>query len=117
MQRRKVQVIDAPGSEPYAAVGDLLVAVRTPRSRDFVTVEVGLLANSQLGQRIVGPIAQVPTPAPWVAEPWRGEVHVGQSGAVKFRIDQNTYRLTLTRLDETAEGFPWIACEFILEQR
>src|SRR5436190_1074968 len=36
-----VSVVDAPNSEPYVVVADLVLAVRTPRSRDFVTVEVG----------------------------------------------------------------------------
>lgn len=115
MLRWKARVVDCPVSEPWAEVGDLLVAIRTPRSRDFVTVEVGPLASSRLLTRATSSVASAPAPQPLMSNAWSGEVSVGHS--VYFSIGKNEYELTLAKLEEAEEGLPWIACEFVLEHR
>lgn len=107
-------IVDAPESEPYAVMGDLVLAVRTPRSQDFVTVEVA--RSSRLGtptQRTAG-VALVPRPSPLIADQWHGEVHLGD--AVSFDVEGASYRLTLARLAENAAGAPWVTCDFVLER-
>jgi hypothetical protein len=116
-RRVKATVVDAPGYEACAALGDLCLAVRTPRSRDFVTVEVGPLESAPHPPPAGGAVVPESAPSPHLTAPWRGEVHIGRRGAVRFRLGRQTYRLTLERLNEAAWGFPWVECEFELERR
>jgi hypothetical protein len=107
-------IVDSPESEPYAVVGDLVVAVRTPRSQDFVTVEVA--ASSRCAQSLTHPAGVVlaPKPTPVLAGEWQGEVHIGN--AVSFHVEGGSYRLTLTKLSENRAGLPWVNCDFLLER-
>ncbi len=107
-------VVDSPGSEPYTVVGDLVVAVRTPRSRDFVTVEVAPTAwcAQELARR-PEPILS-PTPYPRLRDEWQGELRIGST--VQFQMAGWSYRLTLARLSESEPGFPWITCDLRLER-
>ncbi len=107
-------VVDAPETEPFAYVGDLVLAVRTPRSRDFVTVEV---ASSISYPRVRPQSRGVPLsarPAPWLADQWHGEVRLGDP--VSFSVEGEHYRLTLARLAAHASGLPWVTCDFLLER-
>jgi hypothetical protein len=112
--RWNATVVDAPGFEPYAVVGDLVVAVRTPRSRDFVTVEVA--PTSLSGAEIAPPpgVRLSPTPPPCLSCEWQGEVRLGDT--VGFRVAGASYRLTLARLSEGPTGLPWVVCDFCLER-
>ncbi len=112
--RWNATVVDAPGSEPCAVVGELVVAVRTPRSRDFVTVEVAPSARG--GDEFARPtgVFLSPTPYPCLECSWNGEVRVGAT--VGFRVAGEHYRLTLTRLSECPSGTPWVTCDFSLER-
>jgi hypothetical protein len=107
-------VIDSPGSEPYTVVGDLVVAVRTPRSHDFVTVEVA--PSSRYLEKVVRPEGFLlsPKPTPFLADQWHGEVHIGD--CVSFEVEGASYRLTLARLAESPAGSPWVTCDFRLER-
>jgi len=107
-------IVDSPESEPYAIVGDLVVAVRTPRSQSFVTVEV---APTWRCGRALAPHTGVmlsSTPSPYLTDQWRGEVRLGDS--VRFDVDGESYRLTLARLSEDRAGLPWVNCDFLLER-
>ncbi len=107
-------IADSPESEPFAVMGDLVLAVRTPRSQDFVTVEVARM--SQLGappQRTAG-VVLASKPSPLMADQWHGEVHLGD--AVSFDVEGSSYRLTLARLAESPAGLPWVTCDFLLER-
>ena len=107
-------VVDSPESEPYAVVGDLVVAVRTPRSQDFVTVEVAPTSRSGPAfQRPAGVVLSSKA-SPCLSDQWHGEVRLGDP--VRFRVEGESYRLTLARLSETAAGSPWVACDFLLER-
>jgi hypothetical protein len=110
----KATVDDSPGSEPYTVVGDLVVAVRTPRSQDFVTVEVA--RTSRCGDALERPsgVRLSPRPAPCIADQWHGEVHLGNP--VCFDVEGETYRLTLARLADNQAGPPWVTCDFELER-
>ena len=112
--RWNATVVDSPGSEPFAVVGDLVVAVRTPRSRDFVTVEVA--PTSQCAHQLERPagVFLSPKPSPCIADQWHGEVHVGAT--VGFEIAGESYRLTLAQLAESPAGSRWIRCELCLER-
>jgi hypothetical protein len=121
-RRWNATVVDAPGSEPYTIMGDVVVAVRTPRSRDFVTVEIALVASDVTGL-VVGAVPGsgaadgvtiTPRPAPLLTSHWQGEVHVG--APVGIRLAGESYRLTLARLEESPNARPWIACDFCLER-
>lgn len=107
-------VVDSPGSEPYAVVGDLVLAVRTPRSRDFVTVEVA--PTSRCGSALPRPagVFLSSKPTPCLADQWHGEVHLGDP--VRFHVEGASYRLTLARLSESPAGPPWVNCDFHLER-
>jgi hypothetical protein len=109
--RWNATVIDSPGFDPFTIVGDLVVAVRTPRSRDFVTMEVAPWAECDTSRDAV---LLAPRPYPCLAPQWEGEVHVGDS--VDFEIAGTCYRLTLARVAERPEGIPWIACDISLER-
>lgn len=106
-------VVDSPGSEPYTVVGDLVVAVRTPRSQDFVTVEVAPTArcSQELTRR---PPTLSPTPYPHLRDEWQGELRIGST--VQFQLEGQSYRLTLARLTESDPGFPWITCDLRIER-
>lgn len=107
-------VVDSPDFEPFAVVGDLVLAVRTPRSRDFVTVEVAPM--SECGADLVPPadLRLTSTPTPRLHDEWQGEVRLGDP--VRFLMAGGSYRLTLDRLAETPEGLPWVVCDFCLER-
>jgi hypothetical protein len=107
-------IVDSPESEPYAVLGDLVVAVRTPRSRDFVTVEIA--AASRCGRMLGRPSGVVVSsrPTPFFADEWHGEVHLGS--AVCVDVEGGSYRLTLTGLSVNLAGLPWVNCDFLLER-
>jgi hypothetical protein len=107
-------VVDSPESEPYAVVGDLVLAVRTPRSRDFVTVEVARTDHVGPPLRRQSGVVLSSRPTPFLADQWHGEVHLGDP--VSFSVDGASYRLTLARLSEIAAGQPWVSCEFLVER-
>ncbi len=113
LSRWNGSVVDAPGTEPYAVLGDLLLAVRTPRSRDFVTVEVGPASDSGSGPPKFGPVLSS-RPFPWFSEQWDGEV--GLQDTVAFDLGGASYRLTLDRLADSPAGPPWVVCDFLLER-
>jgi hypothetical protein len=113
-RRWMVRIVDDPDSEPCAQAGDLLLAVRTPRSRDFVTVEVGSAADSRRAPRERAVVCSA-APPPWIHTEWQGEVYVGKS--VSFHIGRQSYALTLAKLEEARPALPWIACEFVLEHQ
>ncbi|MEO6527935.1 MAG: hypothetical protein ABIP93_15050 [Gemmatimonadaceae bacterium] len=107
-------IVDSPESEPYAVVGDLVVAVRTPRSRDFVTVEVA--ATSRCGRLLGRPAGVVVSskPTPLLADEWHGELHLGS--AVDVAVEGGSYRLTLTGLSVHSAGMPWVNCDVLVER-
>jgi hypothetical protein len=107
-------VVDSPETEPFALVGDLVVAVRTPRSRDFVTVEVASTARSMADVQRPGGVLLSPRPSPCLADQWHGEVRLGDP--VRFSVEGESYRLTLERLSAHAAGLPWVTCDFVLER-
>jgi len=112
--RWNATVIDSPGFEPYAVVGDLVVAVRTPRSRNFVTVEVA--ARDRCGPELTRrpELVLTPTPYPRLPGEWRGEMEIGST--VSLEVAGESYRLTLARLADGPPGPPWISCEFCVER-
>jgi hypothetical protein len=113
--RWNATVVDAPGSEPYTIIGDVVVAIRTPRSRDFVTVEIAPLAGDTPRVAAVNSgVTITPRPTPLLSSQWQGEVHVG--APVGIRLGGKSYRLTLARLEESRDARPWIACDFCLER-
>lgn len=107
-------VVDSPDSEPFAVVGDLVVAVRTPRSQEFVTVEVARTSRcaGTLSGHVGVLLASRPTPC--ISDQWHGEVYLGDP--VSFRVEGTSYRLTLDRLSENPAGPPWVTCDFLLER-
>ena len=107
-------IVDSPGSEPYAVVGDLVVAVRTPRSRDFVTVEVAPASrcDPELFRRPEVYLSSKPYPC--LTDQWQGEVRIGDT--VGVQLAGESYRVTLTRLSDCATGQPWITCDFWIER-
>ncbi len=115
--RWNATIADSPESEPYAVLGDLVLAVRTPRSQDFVTVEVArrseLDAPAHDTHDAHG-VRLAPKPTPLLADQWHGEVHLGD--AVNFDVEGASYRLTLARLEESPAGLPWVTCDFLLER-
>ncbi len=111
--RWNASVDDSPGSEPYTVVGNLVLVVRTPRSRDFVTVEVGPTSRRLDGLSHPSGGFLTPEPLPCLADRWRGEVHNGDT--VDFRLQGESYHLTLARLAESPDGLPWVTCDFRLE--
>jgi len=112
--RWNATVVDSPGTEPYAIVGDLVVAVRTPRSQHFVTVEVA--RTSQCAHELSRPpgVLMSPKPSPCITDEWHGELHVGST--VDFQVAGESYRLTLDRLSELQAGSRWISCDIRLER-
>jgi len=112
--RWNATVVDSPGFDPFTIVGDLVVAVRTPRSRDFVTVEVAAAALCTPEITRPAEARLLPTPYPNLPSQWQGEVHIGDP--VDFQIAGTSYRLTLARVAERPEGLPWIACDISLER-
>jgi hypothetical protein len=114
----KLKVEDSVESRPFALVDDIVVIVRTPRSDDFVTVEIGPVDDSHL-HPVLAPgigVARASRPIPWVAKGWCGEMHVGPDEAVIFELSGRTYRLTLERIDHTRCRLPWGSYEFLLER-
>ena len=115
----KLRIEDSVESPPFALADDIVVVVRTPRSSDFVTVEVGrvpdvlLPASGSPGQGVY----RAPRPAPWVINGWCGEVHVGHDQEVAFELGGQTYQLKLERIDHTRCRPPWACYEFRLERR
>jgi hypothetical protein len=111
--RWNATVDDSPGSEPFSVVGDLVLAVRTPRSREFVTVEVGR-ANACVSAIAGNSVLLSPRPYPRLEEEWQGEMYVGET--VLVRVAGGSYRLTLERMSESGNGRPWVRCEFCVER-
>ena len=107
-------VVDSPGTEPYTVVGDLVVAVRTPRSRDFVTVEVAPTSRCWHALERPSGVLLSSKPAPCLTDDWHGEVHIGD--CVEFQIKGESYRLSLTRLADSPAGLPWVTCDFSIER-
>lgn len=107
-------VVDSPDSEPYTVVGDVVLVVRTPRSRDFVTVEVGRTSRCLVDLPHSTNELMSPEPLPILTDPWCGEVRTGDT--VDFRLGGEAYHLTLTRLTESPAGSPWVTCDFRLER-
>ncbi len=107
-------VHDSPESEPFALLGDLVVAVRTPRSRDFVSVEVASVSHVPIPLRRDGNVVLQPKPSPCIADQWHGEVQRGIP--VRFAINGDLYQLTLAALTEHSAGMPWVTCQFELER-
>jgi hypothetical protein len=105
-------------SQPLATVGDLILAVRTPRSSDFVSVEVGSVKDKQPEpqKKASFPPVIASRPDPWFTPLWSGEVHVDEDHAVDFQIGGHSYHLTLRRIRETGDGYPWVSCDFVLER-
>ena len=112
--RWNATVVDSPGFEPYVVAGDLVIAVRTPRSRDFVTVEVA--PTSLCGDELAphAGLRQSPEPSPRLSQPWQGELHPGDT--VGINMGGASYRLTLANLAESPAGLPWVVCDFCLER-
>ena len=112
--RWNATVVDSPGYEPWAVIGDLVVAVRTPRSHNFVTVEVA--SCSACSDELVQPptLRRLPVPPPRLRQPWHGELHPGDT--VGLQLGDASYRLTLDRLAESPAGLPWVVCDFCLER-
>lgn len=107
-------VIDSSETEPFAYVGDLVLAVRTPRSRDFVTVEVASSTSYSRARPRPPGVSFTAKPAPWLADQWHGEVRLGNP--VSFSVEGEHYRLTLAKLAAHASGLPWVTCDFLLER-
>ena len=107
-------VVDSPGCEPYAVAGDLVLAVRTPRSRDFVTVEVGLTSQCRPELSSRPELILSSAPYPRLRDQWRGEVRIGST--VEFQVAGQSYRLTLARLAENHPALPWVTCDFSVER-
>ncbi len=108
-------VVDSPESEPYAFVGDLVVAVRTPRSRDFVTVEIAAASHAMTAVNHFGDVRFSSKPSPCLDDQWHGEVRLGDP--VQFNVDGASYRLTLAQLSAHQAGLPWVTCDFVLERQ
>ena len=108
-------VVDSPESEPYALVGDLVVAVRTPRSRDFVTVEIAATSHAMSDVHRWGDVLMLSKPSPCLDDQWHGEVRLGDP--VQFDVDGESYRLTLAQLSVHDAGLPWVTCDFVLERQ
>lgn len=117
-ERWRLTVEDSIESDPFALADDLVVVVRTPRSDDFVTVEVGPVEACRMpGVPATGTgVAASPRPAPWVDSGWCGEVHVGRQEAVTFELGGRRHRLTLERIDHSRCHWPWGAYELVLER-
>jgi hypothetical protein len=113
---RQLRIEDSVWSPPFALVDDVVVVVRTPRSSDFVTVEVGLVCDcsfrSPCSERGV---RRAPRPAPWFASGWCGEVHLGEE--VTFELAGGSYRLVLEGIGGPACRPPWASYDFMFERR
>jgi len=105
-----VRIEDSPDSSPFAVVDDVVVVVRTPRSRDFVTVEVGSVLNCGFPAASSDGIVRAPRPGPWIADGWSGEVHLGEE--VDFELRGRSYHLSLERTDAFRCRPPWVCYEF-----
>lgn len=109
---------DCVGSQPFAVVDEILLAVRTPRSRSFVTLEVGLLSENPLfeqespcpGDRCCS------SPPPWISKGWFGEVSVGENGTVALDLAGRTFLITLKEINEIGLSPPWASYEFLLQE-
>ena len=111
---RKLRIEDSVDSAPFALVDDVVVVVRTPRSSDFVTVEVGRIPDCRFPASSPDEVIRAPRPAPWIVNGWCGEVHSGEG--VAFELGGRAYQLTLERSDETRCRPPWACYEFRLER-
>lgn len=113
-----IKVEDSVDSPPYTVVDDIIVVLRTPRSRDFVTVEVGLVRDAQLSpsSESASTLMRTSRPAPWLTNGWCGEVHLGRAHAVAFDLGGEEYRLSLEQVDTSKWRLPWGAYEFRLER-
>jgi hypothetical protein len=107
-------IVDAPTSKPWAKLGDLLVVVRTPRSRNFITVEVAPSTTARLLPGGKDHVVTASAPEPWMPRVFSAEITLGTS--VHFLLGANEYELTLAKLEFAVEGPPWVTCEVLLEQ-
>lgn len=114
VRRWNVTVVDSPRSEPLAVAGDVILAVRTPRSRDFVSVEAAPVSACGADLTPPGGVRLTSVPPPCLHDQWQGEVHVGDT--VHMSVADTPYRLTLLRLAESPDGSPWVVCDFCLER-
>jgi len=113
-RRWTATIVDSPDSDACVVVGALVVAVRTPRSQDFVTVEVAPAAPGEAGLARPPGVFHSSSPYPCLSYPWHGEVSLG--APVRFHVADGSYRLTLLRLSEGPGGAPWVSCDFCLER-
>jgi hypothetical protein len=108
-------IVDAPESKPWAELGDLLVVVRTPRSRNFITVEVARSTTARFLPSTNELVVSASAPEPWMPpRVFSAEIALGTS--LHFVLGVNDYDLTLAKLEVAAQGPPWVACELVLEQ-
>jgi len=109
-----VRIEDSLESSPFALVDDVVVVVRTPRSDDFVTVEVGSVLDCRFPASSPDEVVRAPRPGPWIADGWCGEVHLGEE--VDFELRGRSYHLRLERTDTTRCRPPWACYEFRLRR-
>jgi len=114
-----VRVEDSVDSPPYTVVDDIIIVLRTPRSHDFVTVEVGRVCDTQLSpcSESASTLIRISRPAPWIANGWCDEVDLGRDHAVVFDLGGEEYRLSLEHVDTRKWRLPWGAYEFRLERK
>jgi hypothetical protein len=112
---RRLRIEDSVASPPFALADDVVVVVRTPRSSDFVTVEVGHVRDCSFRfPRSNHGLRPASGPAPWFARGWCGEVHVGEE--VRFELAGRAYRLALEGSGRSGYHPPWASYEFLFEQ-
>jgi hypothetical protein len=113
-----IRVEDSVDSPPYTVVDDIIVILRTPRSHDFVTVEVGHVCDAHLlpSSESAPTVMRTSRPAPWLSNGWCGEVHVGLDHAVAFDLSGEEYRLGLEQIDTSTWRLPWGTYAFRLER-
>ena len=109
-----LRIEDSLESAPFTLVDDVVVVVRTPRSNDFVTVEVGDVLDCRFPSSAADGVVRAPRPGPWIANGWCGEVHLGEE--VDFELRGRSYHLRLERSDASRWGPPWAAYEFRLRR-
>ena len=115
----KITIRDNIDSPPFIVVGDLLVVVRSPRSRDFVTVEIGTVPEEMKKSSVSreGEVVCSSRPAPIISPAWCGEVYVGDDQAVEFELHDQQYRLILKHIDDSSWPPPYASYDFVLRRR
>ncbi len=109
-----LRIEDSLDSSPFALVDDMVVVVRTPRSDDFVTVEVGSVLDCRFPAFSPDGVVRAPRPGPWIARGWCGEVHLGEE--VDFELRGCSYHLRLERTNAARCSAPWGSYEFRLRR-